>query len=245
MRFLTVLRQTVALLSRMYLVMTLTFVACAAIPAMFGWIPTIVMTGSMEPQVRPGDVLVAQPIDQDKLKSTLRKGQVLLANDPTKPGTLITHRVHELYDRYDNLTTKGDANSKPDIARMPLKNIVGYERIQIPMLGLPIQQMRNGNIIPLVVFILVTIFAQIMVTSESRRQRFIENDPWDDDPSKPRRGRRRFNGKNQNLRTSSSLLCAAVITSLLVLVGGSNAALSGQTSNTDNSFTTATSEVLP
>lgn len=244
MQFLTVLRQTFALLSRMYLVIVLTFAACALFPMIFSWTPTIVMSGSMEPKIKPGDVLVAQPIKQDQLKSTLLKGQVLLARDPANPGTLITHRVYALFDRNDNLTTKGDANKGPDSAPMPLKNILGYERIHVPMIGLPIQSIRTGNYIPLIIFLFVTILAQIMVLAENKRQRFIENDPWDDDNTGPKRGRRRAHGRSQNLRTSSALLCAAIAASLLMLMGGAQASLSASTTNGPNTFSTPSSPVI-
>lgn len=234
----TILRQTVALLSRMYLVIILTFLACALVPVLFSWTPTIVMSGSMAPNIQPGDILVAQPIAQDKLKSTLRKGQVLLTKDPANDGALLTHRVEKLYDKNDNLTTKGDANRLPDSTPMPLQNILGYERIQVPMIGLPIQSLRVGNYTPIIIFLFTTILAQILVLSESKRQRNLEDDPWDDNavPRLPR-GRRRANVVNQDWKTSATLLFAATITSLLMLVGGSQASLSASTTNGPNTFT--------
>lgn len=242
MRFLTVLRQTVALLSRMYLVVTVTFVACVLIPMVLSWTPTIVMSESMTPNIKPGDVLVAQPIAQDQIKPTIRKGQVLLARDPAHPETLVTHRVHALFDQTGNfITTKGDANKDPDSTPMPLKNILGYERIHVPMIGLPIQAMRAGNYAPLALFLFVTILAQIMVSSESKRQRFLDDDPWDD--GEPKRGRRRARGRNQDLRTSAALLTAAIVTAVM-MIGGSQAALSAVTSNDSNTFTTSSAPVV-
>ena len=227
--------------------MVLTFTACALLPMLFSWTPTIVMSGSMEPLVEPGDVLVAEPIAQDKLKSSLRKQQVILAQDPAHPGTLLTHRVYALFDQNDNLTTKGDANKNPDSTPMPMKNILGYERIHVPMIGYPIQSMRVGNYFPLVIFLFVTILAQIMVMSESKRQRFLDDDPWDD--GQPKRGRRRSNARSQNLRTSSALLCTAIAASLLMLMGGAQAAQSAFSTNGPNTFTTAAvppaPEVIP
>lgn len=241
MQLLTVLRQSVALLSRMYLVIILTFAACAVLPMILSWTPTIVMSESMTPKIQPGDILVAEPVKQDQLKSTLRKEQVILAQDPSNPGELITHRVYTLFDRHDNLTTKGDANSEPDSAPMPLKNILGYERIQVPMIGLPIQAMRTGNYIPLAIFLFVTILAQIMVLSESKRQRFLEDDPWDDGP---KRGRRRASGTIADWQISAALITAAVIAALLMLIGGAQASLSASTTSGPNTFSTPSSPVI-
>lgn len=249
MRFLTVLRQTVALLSRMYLVVTVTFVACVLIPMVLSWTPTIVMSGSMTPNIQPGDVLVAQPIAQDQIKPTLRKGQVLLAQDPAHPETLVTHRVHKLFDQTGNyITTKGDANEDADSTPMPLKNILGYERIHVPLIGFPIQAMRAGNYAPLTIFLLVTILAQIMVFSEAKRQKEMLNDPWDDDfdpndPTRHKRGRRRASGRNQDLRTSASLLTAAVVAAVM-MIGGAQANLSAVTSNDSNTFTTSSAPAV-
>lgn len=241
MRFLTVLRQTIALLSRMYLVVTVTFVACVLIPMILSWTPTIVMSESMTPNIKPGDVLVAQPIAQDQIKPTIRKDQVILARDPAHPETLVTHRIHALFDQTGNyVTTKGDANKDADSTPMPLKNILGYERIHVPMIGLPIQAMRVGNYIPLGIFLFVTILAQIMVSSESKRQRFLDDDAWDDGP---KRGRRRARVKNQDSYISAALLTTAIVTAAM-MIGISQAALSAETSNGLNTFSTPSAPIV-
>jgi signal peptidase I len=228
----------------MYLVVTVTFVACALLPMILSWTPTIVMSGSMLPNIQPGAVLVAQPIAQDQIKPTLRKGQVLLSRDPSHPETLITHRVHELFDNAGrNVTTKGDANKDPDSTPMPIENILGYERIHVPLIGLPIQAMRLGNYAPLAIFLFVTMLAQIMVMSESKRQRYLEDDPWDDGP---KRGRRRVNGTIQDWQISAALITAAIVAALLMLIGGAQASQSAVTSNDSNTFSTPSApEVIP
>lgn len=199
------------------------------------------------PDIQPGAVLVAQPIAQDQIKPTLRKGQVILSRDPAHPETLITHRVHELFDNAGrNVTTKGDANKDPDSTPMPIENILGYERIHVPLIGLPIQAMRVGNYAPLAIFLFVTILAQIMVMSESARQRNVENDPWDNDDSGPKRGRRRANGTIQDWQISAALITAAIVAGVLMLIGGAQASQSAVTSNDSNTFSTPSApEVIP
>ena len=56
----------------------------ALAPAAFGWIPTVVTTGSMTPAIRPGDVVVAAPLRASGA-ATVRPGSVVLAEDPAKP----------------------------------------------------------------------------------------------------------------------------------------------------------------
>jgi signal peptidase I len=230
----------------MYLIILLTFIACAVVPTTFNWKPTIVMSASMTPVIQPGAVLVAQPMDQDELRKSLRKDFVLLANDPVNKDTLITHRVHALFDETGkNITTKGDANKDPDSALMPLKNIIGIERIQVPLIGLPIQSMRLGNYGPLAIFLLLTVIAQLSVMTEAKRQKALLNDPWDDDfdpnsETRYRRGRRRATVQSQSVKTSGALLVTVVFASLLMLFGGSQAGLVASTSNGPNTFSTGT-----
>jgi Signal peptidase I len=57
-------------------------VLVALLPLVLGWHSTVVMTGSMQPRLQPGDVVVSRSIATDRLQL----GQVLLVDDPDHPG---------------------------------------------------------------------------------------------------------------------------------------------------------------
>ena len=52
------LRLLVGTLSRTVLATVVGLLLWAAVPAVIGWTPTTVMTGSMEPRIHPGDIVV-------------------------------------------------------------------------------------------------------------------------------------------------------------------------------------------
>jgi signal peptidase I len=104
----------------------------AAAPALIGWQPTTVMTGSMEPRLAPGDVVVSRPV----APSDLRVGKILLADDPDQPGHLRMHRYVE--DGPDGtLVTKGDANPQQDSTPLERSAVHGVEvgRLALALVG--------------------------------------------------------------------------------------------------------------
>src|SRR5579862_9301200 len=71
----------------------------------------VVMSGSMEPAIHTGSVVVAQPAAPE----TLKVGDVIVYNLP-KVSESITHRIIELKDDggKPGFVTKGDANGGSD-----------------------------------------------------------------------------------------------------------------------------------
>ncbi|OIH97662.1 S26 family signal peptidase [Curtobacterium sp. MCBA15_001] len=111
----------------------------AAAPAVIGWHPTTVMTGSMEPRLRPGDVVVSRPVPA----TDLRIGQVLLADDPDQPGHLRMHRAVATGPE-DTVVTKGDANPGRDSTPVEPSAVHGVASLRIPVVAAPIVWMRDG-----------------------------------------------------------------------------------------------------
>ena len=94
----------------------------------------VVLSGSMEPSIRPGDIVVSVRDDP----SNLNVGDIVsFQKVETAKKTLITHRIVNITDengtRY--YQTKGDANDHPDQLLTPQQNVVGKVVITIPYLG--------------------------------------------------------------------------------------------------------------
>lgn len=111
----------------------------AAAPAVIGWHPTTVMTGSMEPRLRPGDVVVSRPVPA----AELRLGQVLLADDPDQPGHLRMHRAVASGPE-GTVVTKGDANPGRDSTPLHRSAVHGVASLRIPAVAAPIVWLREG-----------------------------------------------------------------------------------------------------
>lgn len=164
-----VVQPAVAALAGFYLSLLFSFALWAFVPLLLGWQPTVVMSGSMEPTVKAGDILVAETIRADDFTpGDIKPGMVLLADNPLDKGTLYTHRVIDLLPdgRY---ITKGDNNGSLDPEPLPAANIRGIEKLRVPGFGLPIQAIHTGNPLPLALFVLVTTLAAVIVRDDEKR----------------------------------------------------------------------------
>jgi signal peptidase len=215
------------------LIMTLLGLALwAAAPAVIGWHPTTVMTGSMEPRLAPGDVVVSRPV----APSQLRLGQVILYDDPDQVGELRLHRIHAV--RSGNmLITKGDANPQADSTPISRSVVHGVAFIRVPYIGLPIVWLRDGQWHRLVLLVLaLTVIAWLATIDGSLRRvadasgpdagREARDEP---DPSLPtavpaptRRGVRK------RLRRARALRRVGTGLVVVLLVGGAGALLPGK-----------------
>ncbi|WP_439693760.1 S24/S26 family peptidase [Curtobacterium sp. SP.BCo] len=133
-------RIVVATLARGVVATLLGLALWAAAPAVIGWQPTTVMTGSMEPRLTPGDVVVSRPVSGDDL----RTGRILLADDPDQPGHLRMHRYVE-DGPGGTLVTKGDANPQPDSTPLERSAVHGIAFLRVPVVGTPVLWIRNGD----------------------------------------------------------------------------------------------------
>ncbi|KTR93955.1 hypothetical protein NS220_10770 [Microbacterium testaceum] len=145
----------------------------AVAPLAIGWQTTTVMTGSMEPAIRTGDLVVSRPIDP----AELRPGQVVLVRDPDRPGLLRLHRLYAVEG--SELTTKGDANPEADSSPVLRSDVLGIGALRVPWIGIPIQQARDGDAVALAATVLglVAVIALAIARPTTRDE---------DDPPTPR-----------------------------------------------------------
>jgi signal peptidase len=86
-----------------------------------------VYTGSMEPAIPVGSVVVIKPVDPE----TLKIGDIICfqLSEPTS----ITHRIINITD--EGFITKGDANEDPDQWTVKKENVIGKAIFTIPFIG--------------------------------------------------------------------------------------------------------------
>jgi len=125
-------RLAVGVLSRTVLATLIGLLLWAAVPAVIGWTPTTVMTGSMEPRIHPGDIVVARPVPE----SSIHRGQVLLFQDPDRADHLRLHRYDD-NGQGTQIVTKGDANQAADSTPIDRSAVVGVGYLRVPSLGTP------------------------------------------------------------------------------------------------------------
>lgn len=112
----------------------------AVMPALFGWQVTTVASGSMEPRIMTGDVVVAAPVDPD----SFGPGRVLLVADPDHDARLRLHRLVRTEDD-GSLRLRGDANGAEDASTVEPAEVRGVGVIRVPWIGLPGMWLGQGE----------------------------------------------------------------------------------------------------
>jgi signal peptidase len=76
-------------LARLVLATLACMVVVSVVPALFGWRSYVVLSGSMSPSMRVGDVVIAAPAGANDLAA----GRVVAFREPGRLGRIIVHRV--------------------------------------------------------------------------------------------------------------------------------------------------------
>jgi signal peptidase I len=92
-----------------------------------GWTPLVVVSGSMEPLIRAGDVVLIEQVSH-----VVGPGTVVAFDDGNG---VVVHRVVDVSE--DALyTTRGDANRDPDSTPVLQDQIIGQGHLLVPYIGL-------------------------------------------------------------------------------------------------------------
>ncbi|MGH2744202.1 MAG: signal peptidase I [Spirillospora sp.] len=127
-------------LRRALTIATWVVVACAVgvalavgLPHAFGFKSFTVMSGSMEPAIGTGAVVVERPIAPREA----RVGDVVTFKDPEGGERLITHRVKSVRLRGGTarFVTKGDANNAVERWSVPAGGSIGRVAYDVPKVG--------------------------------------------------------------------------------------------------------------
>ncbi|MBL7261158.1 signal peptidase I [Paractinoplanes lichenicola] len=127
----------------------------AAAPVVIGWRSTVVVSGSMQPSIKAGDVVAARPVPRAD-RTGVKPGTVVLVEDPAAPGRLLLHRLVR-YDEQGRLILKGDANRSADSTPVPPEQLRGVARLKVPFIGLPYLWVQEGQYLPVVAFAVLLI----------------------------------------------------------------------------------------
>lgn len=103
-----------------------------------GWDSAAITSGSMEPSIRVGDVVVFDA----SIEAPLASGTVVTFEDAT--GDLTTHRVIGVYDD-GSYVTKGDSNDRADSTPVAHESVRGEGRLLVPFAGYPAYWLSSGS----------------------------------------------------------------------------------------------------
>ena len=120
-------------------------------PDFFGYKSFIVLTGSMEPTLKPGDIVF--------VKETTNINEQDIISFKVE-NAIVTHRVVEIENENGKnfYITKGDANSDNDIELISIEYVEGKYAFKIPLLGNIILFFQRPVGMVVLVIILIFIF---------------------------------------------------------------------------------------
>lgn len=106
--------------------------------------PSVIATGSMEPMIKPGDVIIVQKIDGKNVEL----GDVIQFK---RDNILISHRVIEIIeeDNTKNYRTKGDNNSSADVELVEIHQVKGKVEYVVPKIGWLTLLIKSEDDIPI------------------------------------------------------------------------------------------------
>jgi signal peptidase len=110
---------------------------------------TVVASGSMQPALREGDVLVYREVAID----SVGKGAVVVVD---AGGQQIVHRVVDVHPD-GSLSTKGDANASTDSFRTTQRELEGAGVVLVPWIGLPRVWWQQRQFVPLLLTVAIVI----------------------------------------------------------------------------------------
>lgn len=120
----------------------------------------VVKSGSMEPVIKVGAIVVIKP------SSVYAKDDVVTFRDPTNPKESITHRIYEVKKAEFTTTyiTKGDANNAPDLGEMGKAQVLGKVVFNIPYVGYVVgfAKTMTGLILLIVIPSAIIIYSELM-----------------------------------------------------------------------------------
>jgi signal peptidase len=104
-----------------------------SVPYLFGERSLTVLSGSMEPQLHVGDVVVVDQVPPLEV----RVGDIVTFRDPEDASRLITHRVREIDVNGSEVAfvTKGDANTSVEHWKINTAGTIGRVRYHVWRLG--------------------------------------------------------------------------------------------------------------
>ncbi|WP_210506418.1 signal peptidase I [Naasia sp. SYSU D00057] len=109
-------------------------IAAVGVPAVTGSTPLAVLTGSMEPKLPVGTLVVVRPTPPEQI----RLGDVITYQlEPGQPA-VVSHRVIEVHSISDGrleFVTQGDNNSAPDATPVQAAQVKGTVWYSLPLVG--------------------------------------------------------------------------------------------------------------
>ena len=155
-------------------------------PSFAGYSLFTVMTGSMEPELPVGSLVIVKNCDP----SEISEGDIIsfYSRDPSITGSVNTHRVIETeqIDGHYGFVTKGDANAMPDNEMTYDQDVIGKAVFSSLLLGKIVHLTSNPLvffpliIIPLLIILISNIVTTVRIAKEIAEEELAGSDTVQD-----------------------------------------------------------------
>ncbi|MDV8002472.1 signal peptidase I [Rhodococcus sp. IEGM 1408] len=151
------------------LVLGFVLLALVVVPRVSGAQPYTVLTGSMEPSIAPGALVVVRQVPAEELNA----GDVITFQPYSGNPAVVTHRITGIYQDMSGQTriyTQGDANNTPDDWALVPEQVRGTLWYSVPQLG-RVNVLLTGEARPIAITVVaggLLVYAAWMVGSGLR-----------------------------------------------------------------------------
>jgi len=120
-----------------------------------------VLSGSMEPAIKMGSIVVIKPADDYKIGDIITFGPITKTKPPT------THRIVDMrvIEGIPSYITQGDTNNAPDPKEVSKGEIIGKVLFSVPYAGYAVDAARK----PIGFALLIIIPALLIIFDEARK----------------------------------------------------------------------------
>lgn len=118
-----------------------------------------VLTGSMEPAYKVGDIVIVKKTDTDELK--VNDVITFYSPDPDYQGAIVTHRINDITEEngIKMFETKGDNNEIVDLDKVAEDKVIGKVQGRIPYVGKAATFMQTNR----TAFFLIVILPMLVI----------------------------------------------------------------------------------
>ena len=140
------------------------------VPDIMGIKPFIVLTGSMEPNIKTGDLVLVKEVDIEQLK----EGDII-AFRHTEEDVVLIHRIvgKETQEEKIILRTKGDNNQTEDKNNVNCENIEGIYLMRFEKIGKIAMFIRSQEGLAISILAIISIFFLWQLRKSLKREQII------------------------------------------------------------------------
>lgn len=140
------------------------------VPDVMGYKPFIVLTGSMEPTIKAGDLVIVKQANLEELN----KGDIIAFRN-TEDDVVLIHRIAEKETKDGKITlkTKGDNNQSEDRVEVGRENIEGIYVVEFEKLGAVAMFIRKPEGLTISILTIITTFFLWQLIKCLRREKRI------------------------------------------------------------------------